>query len=93
MHDGNWHSGMGDSNGWWFLMVIMMVVFWGGLIWIGITLLKHNHPTAQTTPPNVAHPGQRPSPQEILAERLARSEIDTDDYRQRLDALRDPPTS
>ena len=93
MHDGNWHSGMGDSNGWWFLMLIMMVVFWGGLIWIGITLLKHNHQTPQTTPPDVAHPGQRPSPQEILAERLARGEIDTDDYRQRLDALRGPPTT
>ena len=93
MHDGNWHSGMGDSNGWWFLMLIMMVVFWGGLIWIGITLLKHHHQTPQTTPPDVARPGQRPSPQEILAERLARGEIDTDDYRQRLDALRDAPTS
>ncbi|HYN32176.1 MAG TPA: SHOCT domain-containing protein [Ilumatobacteraceae bacterium] len=38
-------------------------------------------------------PGQLLSAQEILAERLARGEIDTDDYRQRLDALRQPPTN
>jgi putative membrane protein len=93
MHDGNWHNSMGDGNGWWFLMVIMMVVFWGGLIWIGITLLKHNHSAPQPTPPNSVHPAQRPSAQEILAERLARGEIDTDDYRQRLNALREPPTN
>ena len=74
-------------------MVITMIVFWGGLIWIGITVLKRNHSAPQPTPPNGAHPGQRPSPQEILAERLARGEIDTDDYRQRLDALRQPPTN
>jgi putative membrane protein len=93
MHDGYWHDGMGDGGGWWFLMVIMMIAFWGGLIWIGITLLRHNHQAHQPTPPNGGYTSQRPSAQEILAERLARGEIDTDDYRQRLDALREPPTS
>lgn len=68
MRDGNWHNGMGDSGGWWILMVIMMIAFWGGLIWIGITLLKHNHQTPQPTLPNAQRPGQRPTAQEILAE-------------------------
>jgi putative membrane protein len=93
MHDGNWHDGLGDANGWWLLMVIMMVAFWGGLIWIGISLLRHNHHAAQLSPPNAQHIPQRVSPQEILAERLARGEIDADEYRQRLDVLREPPSS
>ena len=93
MHHRDWHDGMGDGNGWWFLMVIMMIVFWGGLIWIGISLLRHNHHAPQLTSPNAEPRGQRPSAQEILAERLARGEIDTDDYRQRLEALQEPPTT
>lgn len=93
MNNGNWHDGMGDGGGWWFLMVIMMIVFWGGLIWFGITLLRHNRRAPQATLPNAEQPVQRPSAQEILAERLARGEIDADDYRRRLDALGEPPTS
>ncbi len=91
MHDGNWHDGMGDANGWWILMAIMMIAFWAGLIWIGIILLRHNHHATQPSPPNAEHTSQRPSAQEILAERLARGEIDTDEYRRRLDALLEPP--
>ncbi len=87
MPDGYWHDGMGDGSGWWVLMVIVMIAFWGGLIWIGINLVRHNHLAPQVTPPNAEHTGQRPSAQEILAERLARGEIDTDDYRRRLEAL------
>jgi putative membrane protein len=72
-------------------MAIMMIVFWCGLIWIGIILLRHNHHVPQPTPPNAEPPGQRSSAQEILAERLARCEIEIDDYRQRLEVLREPP--
>jgi putative membrane protein len=92
MHDGNWHEGMGDGAGWWwFLMVIMMIAFWGGLIWIGIAVLRHNRQAPAMTPPNVDQSGQRPSAQDILAERLARGEIEIEDYRQRLAVLREPP--
>lgn len=92
MHNGNWNYGMGNGN--WVPMMIMMVALWAGLIWVGITLLKRNnhatHVHAPGTPP-LASP--KPTAQEMLAERLARGDIDTDDYRQRLDALRNASES
>lgn len=89
MQDGRWHDGMGDGGGWWFLMLIMMIAFWGGLIWLGITLVRHNHHAPPTTPPAAGNTTQRSSAHEILAERLARGEIDADDYRRRIDVLRE----
>lgn len=97
MHDGNWNDGMGHAVGWWIPMIIMMVAFWGGLVWIGIAVLRRNHLTPLRWPgtphdaPAAAGPPPRPTAEEILAERLARGEIEPDEYRQRLDALRTPP--
>ncbi len=91
MHNGNWNDAMGNGNWGWLPMMIMMVVFWGGLIWLGVTLLKRNH-TLQPHAPG-APLAATPNAQEILAERLARGEIETDDYRKRLEALRTPPTT
>ena len=72
-------------------MMIMMVAFWVGLIWTGVTLLKRNHTPQLHTPG--APTAAKPAAQEILAERLARGEIEPDDYRQRVEALRTPPSS
>jgi putative membrane protein len=94
MHNDHWHEGLGNGNWWWIPMVILMVAFWGGLIWIGFALLKRNR-TAQLPPPAapaVAAPS-KPTAYDILAERLARGEIEPDDYRQRLEALRTPPST
>lgn len=94
MHNGDWHNGMGNGSWWWVPMMIMMVAFWGGLIWIGVTLLKRNHMPqahAHEAPPAVS--ATKPTAQEILAERLARGEIEPDDYRQRLEALHRPPSA
>jgi putative membrane protein len=91
MHNGNWNDTMGNGTWWWIPMTIMMIAFWGGLIWIGVTLLKRNHtPQLHTgaTPPVAP---TRPTAEDVLAERLARGEIEPDDYRQRLDALRTTP--
>ncbi len=70
-------------------MAIMMIAFWGGLIWIAVTLIRHNnhapHPATNTTVPTQQ---TRLTPQELLAERLARGEIEPDDYRNRLNALK-----
>lgn len=86
MH-GNWNNDMHDGFGWgWIPMAIMMLVVWGSLIWLGVALLRRTgtqQPVATTGP---AAPSA-PNPQEILAERLARGEIEPDDYRTRLDAL------
>ncbi|MGW7445699.1 hypothetical protein [Kitasatospora sp. NPDC054795] len=51
------------------------------------------HGPAASTP--TAPPPQRPAPEQLLAERLARGEIDPDGYRSRLETLRggDPPGS
>jgi putative membrane protein len=85
MHNGDWHYGM-DGGGWWW-MAIMMVVFWGGLIALAVALLRRPHQAAGGT----SDSSTRPSAQEILAERLARGEIEADEYRSRLDALNHRP--
>ena len=84
MHYGNWNDGW-DS--WWW-MTVMMIVFWGGLIWIAVALTRRGNrtvhpPTSAMVPP----PPTRQAPDEILAERFARGEIESDDYHQRLEAL------
>ena len=74
MHNGDWHNGM-DGGGWWW-MAIMMVIFWGGLIVVAVALIRRPH--------HAVHAG---TAQQILAERLARGEIEADEYRSRLDVL------
>lgn len=84
---GNWNNDIHDGTSWsWILMAIMMVFVWGSLIWLGVVLLRRsgtNEHAAVRGP--VAPPA--PSPQQILAERLARGEIEADDYRTRLEVL------
>ena len=84
MH-GNWNNDMHDGFGWgWIPMTIMMLLVFGGLIWFGVALLRRTQQPAVTTGP-AAPPA--PNAQQILAERLARGEIEPDDYRTRLEAL------
>ncbi|MDO8364076.1 MAG: hypothetical protein Q7V88_14360 [Actinomycetota bacterium] len=94
MHNGNgnWHDGMGGGNWWWIPMVILMVAFWAGLIWFGVTMLKNRRaaPVPVSTMPASTATAPRPTAQEILADRLARGEIEADDYRQRVAALLAP---
>jgi putative membrane protein len=74
-------------SGWGYaLMTVSMVFFWA-LVVAGIVALVHylgrsGQPTR--TPPT----GTRPTPEQVLAERFARGEIDEDEYRKRLDILR-----
>lgn len=86
MH-GNWNNDMHDGFGWgWIPMTIMMLLVFGSLIWFGVALLRRtgNQGHAAVTGPSAP---QGPSAQQILAERLARGEIELDDYRARLEAL------
>ena len=86
MHNGDWDHGMGGGNFWW--MAIMMAAFLGALIWIAVALTQRsNHSPNLQVPADAPPPTPKQTPQEILAERLARGEIDPDDYRTRLDAL------
>ena len=88
MNNGNW-NGMDGGNWWW--MSIMMFVVVGGLIWVGITLVRHGNRTPHPQALGTATPPASATPQALLAERLARGEIEPDDYRQRLNALNHLP--
>ncbi len=92
MHDGYWHDGGG--NWWWIPMTLMMIAFWAGLAWVVVTLVRHGaHQTTAATPPqpHLTPPLPPSDPRQLLAERLARGDIEIDDYRARLDALDQSP--
>ena len=75
----------GDGGiGWggWFAMVVMMVVFWGAIAWVIVTLIRHNGPSSSPVAPT------GPDAKQILDERFARGEIDEDEYQRRRDVLR-----
>jgi putative membrane protein len=68
-------------SGWgWFAMSFSAVVFWGLLIVAIVLLVRYLHTGAP-----VQHPT---TPELLLAERFARGEIDENEYRGRLAALR-----
>ncbi|WP_457030776.1 SHOCT domain-containing protein [Kitasatospora sp. P5_F3] len=79
-------------SGWgWFGMSLSMLLFTALLVVGGVLLFRalsrsDTHPTA---PP--AAPG--PTPEQLLGERFARGEIDDQEYRKRLSALRDAARS
>ncbi len=77
--DNDWNHGGG--GGWWIFMVIMMVLFWGSIAWVVVTLIRHNTH-------HYPHHPSTPDAEQILHERVARGEIDVEEYEQRLRALR-----
>ncbi len=61
----------GDSwNGWWIIMPIMMVLFWGGVLGVAVWGIR------QFTKDK----GRGGSPLDIAKERLARGEISKDEF-------------
>lgn len=68
--------GNGDWN-WaaWVAMTASMVLFWGLVAWVVVTIVRR---------PDATHR----SPEDLLADRFARGEIDDDEYRRRREALR-----
>jgi putative membrane protein len=74
-----WYGPMGGGGA--LLMTITTVLFWGLIILGAIALFRYlNRGDRSTTP--------RLTPEQVLAERFARGEIDDQEYRQRLDTLR-----
>jgi putative membrane protein len=68
-----WHS----MDGWgWVWMTLVMAAFWGAVAVAAIALVRHG----QSAPPS-------PTPEETLRQRLARGDIDTEEYRRRMQAL------
>ena len=69
----------GTGWGWWIVGLVMMVA----LIALVVVLVMRT-----STPQHAPETPRRTTAEELLAERLARGEIDADEYRQRLTALR-----
>lgn len=88
--DYDWHHGSGPGW-WWAVMAIMMVAFWGTIVWLVVMAVQrgtHHLDRGPSAPSGEAPKLQAPNPEAILHERLARGEIAVDEYRERLAALR-----
>ncbi len=86
------HYGYGNGGthwGLWVLMIVAMVVFWGALAWIIVTLIRHRGtPPASTEAPAPLGPPPLPGALGILDERFARAEIDEEEYTRRRNLLK-----
>ncbi|MEV5528469.1 SHOCT domain-containing protein [Streptomyces prunicolor] len=77
---GNYH----DMSGWdWFAMSIGSVLLWAVLLTVAVLLIRNLTRTSQR--PNTL---AAPPPEQVLADRFARGEIDEEEYRNRLAVLR-----
>jgi putative membrane protein len=96
-----WHGyGMG---GWGYaLLTASTVLFWVLVIAVVIALIRYfvrrtsgpgSGPGMGTGPGPGGPPASRPTPEQLLAERFARGEIDEDQYRHSLDILRHHSTA
>ncbi|MEV6325308.1 SHOCT domain-containing protein [Nocardia sp. NPDC051787] len=80
-----WHGN--GMTGWGFgLMTVSMVIFWA-LIIAGIVVLVRYTTAVSQRQPTVPPPQHGPTPQQVLAERYARGEIDDEEYTRRLKTL------
>ncbi|GAB3235536.1 hypothetical protein GCM10027447_33250 [Glycomyces halotolerans] len=70
----------GAGWGWGLLMMLLMLAFWGAVIWLIIALARGGMRTW-------SQKGAREA-EHVLASRYAAGEIDEDEYRQRLAVLR-----
>lgn len=92
----NWDGHMGLDGGWWIVMVVVMILFWGlvlvGIAWLVRELGGSREQSHRSMPP-AAEPGAEAL--RILDTRLAAGEISTSEYRERRAALREgtPPSS
>ena len=85
MHYG-YYNGGGGHWGAWILGIIAMLVFWGALAWIIVPLLRQrgSHSNPRPVPPS----GTSPDALRILDERLARGEIEEEEYKRRRDLIK-----
>jgi len=86
-----------DMSGWGYTgMVIGMVLFWALIIVGIIALIRYTTGAAQTRAVPQPQPQPQPysdygSPEQLLAGRFARGELDETEYRHRLEVLRATP--
>ncbi|MGA9776542.1 MAG: SHOCT domain-containing protein [Candidatus Dormiibacterota bacterium] len=74
---------LGVFPGFWaLLMLLVLILVVGAVVWLAFELSGRRHPDR-------AAGARSASAELILAERLARGEIDEEEYRRRLGALRE----
>jgi len=74
------------NNGWgWMWMGLMMILFWGGLIVLGVLLLRGAGFGGRKDQTGTPASGRDAT--EILRARFARGEITEDEYRKNLSVL------
>ncbi len=77
-------------NGWnwwgWALMSFSMIALWGLVIWGIVALFRR--PGDRWPGDSRSERHERSDPEQILAERFARGEIDEEEYHRRLQTLR-----
>lgn len=75
------------SEGWgggpWFLMVVVMILFWGAVLVLVVAGVRRLFPRAGAEVP------WQDQTTDLLAQRLARGDIDETEYRRRLAVLRE----
>jgi putative membrane protein len=81
--DRRWMHEGGHGHWLWLLGLVVVTSLIGLIVWL---FVRASRSTA--TAPRSRAPEPRASAEEVLADRLARGEIDPDEYRQRLNALR-----
>jgi len=84
-----WHNG--GMSGWgWFGMSLGMLLFTALIVFGGVLLFRSlDRSTSRPVPPTPPSDAGRPPAEQLLADRFARGEIDVQEYRERLAALRD----
>ena len=70
--------------GWWIVMMVVMVLFWGAIIAAVIWLIRGVTRGGSTSGESLV---SRESPVEILERRFAEGEISAEDYRARREVL------
>ncbi|MFF3595405.1 SHOCT domain-containing protein [Kitasatospora indigofera] len=81
-----------DMGGWGYgFMAIGVLLILGLLVVVTVVLARHLGQVPPQGPPG-GQATSPPSPEQLLAERFARGEIDADEYHHRLDTLRSGPT-
>jgi putative membrane protein len=83
MHNGYYYGDGGVHPLMWVLMILCAVVFIGAIAWIVVALTRQR--SASTQPP--ASMSGSSSARRILDDRLAKGEIDIDEYTRRRDLL------
>lgn len=76
----------GYGPGYWLGMGVTMILFWGLIIAGIVALVRYIGGTRSADRPHTT--AGPTAPEEALAERFARGEIDADEYKERLDLLR-----